>query len=72
MEILEIINSQPNLVEKKPHKCTMLGCSKSFGTKINICNPIVNNNHNYKVVALTWQDMSEFIQMKGKRTRYNI
>ena len=40
--------------------------------KINICKPIVNNNPKYKVVALTWQDMSEFIQMKGKITRYNI
>ncbi|CAO3668232.1 unnamed protein product [Rhizopus stolonifer] len=32
MEILEIINHQ-SILEKKPHLCTTVGCSKSFGRR---------------------------------------
>lgn len=35
MEILEIINTQSTHIGKKPHSCTMPGCSKSFGKKNN-------------------------------------
>ena len=33
MEILELIDNEPQLGERKAHPCTIPGCTKSFGKK---------------------------------------
>lgn len=34
MEILELIDNEPQFGELKAHPCTLPGCSKSFGTHL--------------------------------------
>lgn len=42
MEILELIDNEPQLGECKPHPCTLPGCTKSFGKSVRL---VGNRNH---------------------------